>query len=87
MNYTIYLDYNNGSTDVRITDFNTMTYLLEGLSPYQLVGIEITASTNVGEGPRSPIEQIRTHQAGTKLAIASFPGPGYEAIVLNMQSY
>jgi len=31
VNYTIYLDYNNGTTDVRITDFNTTVYLLEGL--------------------------------------------------------
>jgi len=63
VNYTIYLDYNNGTTDVRITDFNTTEYLLEGLSPHQLVGVEITANTSIGEGPNSPIQEIRTHQA------------------------
>ena len=33
VNYTMYLDYNNGTTDIRITDSNTTEYLLEGLSP------------------------------------------------------
>ena len=70
VNYTIYLDYNNGTTDVRITDFNTTAYLLEGLAPYQLVGIEITASTTAGEGPSSPVQEIRTHQAGTNIWIS-----------------
>ena len=70
VNYTIYLDYNNGTTDVMITDFNTTEYLLEGLSPHQLVGVEITASTSAGEGPSSPIQEIRTHQAGTNIWIS-----------------
>jgi len=70
VNYTIYLDYNNGTTDVRITDFNTTAYLLEGLSPHQLVGVEITANTSIGEGPSSPIQEIRTHQAGTNVWIS-----------------
>ena len=64
VNYTIYLDYNNETTDLRITDFNANEYLLEGLSPHQLVGVEMTANTSIGEGPRSPIQEIRTHQAG-----------------------
>ena len=70
VNYTIYLDYNNGTTDVRITDFNTTVYLLEGLSPHQLVGVEITANTSIGEGPNSLIQEIRTHQAGTIVSIS-----------------
>ena len=53
-----------------ITDFNTTEYLLEGLSPHQLVGVEITASTSAGEGPSSPIQEIRTHQAGTNICPA-----------------
>ena len=64
VNYTIYLDYNNGTTDLRITDFDTNDYLLEELSPHQLVGVEMTANTSIGEGPRSAIQEIRTHQAG-----------------------
>ena len=64
VNYTIYLDYNNGTTDIRITDSNTNEYLLEGLSPHQLVGVEMTANTSIGEGPTSAIQEIRTHQAG-----------------------
>ena len=73
VNYTIYLDYNNGTTDLRITDFDTNDYLLEELSPHQLVGVEMTANTSIGEGPRSVIQEIRTHQAGKaqlKLQIA-----------------
>ena len=66
VNYTIYLDYNNGTTDIRITDYNTNEYLLEGLSPHQLVGVEMTANTSIGEGPTSAIEETRTHQAGKK---------------------
>ena len=68
VNYTIYLDYNNGTTDIRITDSNTTEYLLEGLSPHQLVGVEMTANTSIGEGPRSAIQEIRTHQAGKGLS-------------------
>ena len=70
VNYTIYLDYNNGTSDVRITDSNTTAYLLEGLSPHQLVGVEITANTSIGEGPNSLIQEIRTHQAGTIVSIS-----------------
>jgi len=54
--YTIYIDYNNGTSEAKIVmNGLTSNYLLNGLSPYQRVGVQITANTSVGEGPRSTI--------------------------------
>ena len=64
--YTIYIDYNNGTSEVeREMDPSTASYLLEGLSPFQLVGVQVTANTSVGEGPRSNIIDGRTNPAGS----------------------
>ena len=62
--YTLYVDYKNGTTvglpfDSSITDF-----VITGLSPYQLVGVFLSASTNVGIGPNSTIADVRTEQTG-----------------------
>ena len=63
--YTIYIDYNNGtSEDERATAGSAASYLLEGLSPFQLVGVQMRASTSVGEGPRSNTTDGRTNPAG-----------------------
>ena len=63
--YTIYIDYNNGTSEVeRATAGSAASYLLEGLSPFQLVGVQMRASTSVGEGPRSNTTDGRTNPAG-----------------------
>ena len=64
--YTIYIDYNNGTSEVeREMDPSVASYLLEGLTPFQLVGVQVTANTIVGEGPRSNITEERTNPTGT----------------------
>ena len=64
--YTIYINYNNGTSEVeREMDPSVASYLLEGLSPFQLVGVQMTANTSVGEGPRSNITDGRTNPTGT----------------------
>ena len=63
--YTIYIDYNNGTSEAeRATGGSATSYLLGGLSPFQLVGVQVTASTSVGEGPRSNTTDGRTNSAG-----------------------
>ena len=64
--YTLYINYTNGSqiaTTVIDGQFNA--YLMEGLAPYQLVGISISATTVGGEGPQSNYTFNRTQQSGT----------------------
>ena len=64
--YTIFVDYNNGTSEAeRATGGSATSYLLEGLSPFQLVGIQMTANTSVGEGSRSNTTDGRTNPAGT----------------------
>ena len=64
--YTMYINYNNGTSKAeRATGGSAASYLLEGLSPFQLVGVQMTASTSVGEGPRSNTTDGRTNSAGT----------------------
>jgi hypothetical protein len=61
--YTIYADYNNGTSqeiDVKSTE---RSYKLNGLSPHQLISINISASTVIGEGPLSSTISERTSQA------------------------
>ena len=52
--YTLYINYTNGSEiSTRIVDSQFTLYILERLSPYQEVGVSISATTGGGEGPRS----------------------------------
>ena len=63
--YTLYIEYNNGTSEAeRATPGSAASYLLEGLSPFQLVGVQMRASTSVGEGPRSNTTDGRTNPAG-----------------------
>ena len=67
--YTIYADYNNGTSqeiDVKATE---RSYKLNGLSPHQLISINISASTVIGEGPLSSTISERTSQAGKWLLL------------------
>jgi len=71
--YTIYINYNNGtSEDERVMDGSTLNYILDNLSPHQLVSVEMTANTSVGEGPRSTTENGRTDPAGIKLQAMTY---------------
>ena len=52
--YTLYINYTNGSEiSTRTVDSQFTLYLLEGLLPYQEVGVSISATTGGGEGPQS----------------------------------
>lgn len=62
-NFTIYINYTNGSgIDVRTVSGDISFYLLQSLVPHQLVGISISASNVVGEGPKTETIFIRTLQ-------------------------
>ena len=66
--YTIYISYNNGTSEAeRVVDGLTLNYILDHLSPHQLVSVQMTASTSVGEGPRSTTVDGRTDPTGIKL--------------------
>ena len=66
--YTIYINYNNGtSEDERVVDGLTLNYTLDHLSPHQLVSVQMTTNTSVGEGPRSTSVDGRTDPTGIKL--------------------
>ena len=62
--YTLYIGYESGAIDVLNTDGQSTMYNVTNLLPYQLISIELTASTRIGEGPSS-VEEIRTAQAST----------------------
>lgn len=62
--YTIYADFNNGSARVFGVNASEDSYELKGLSPYQLIYINMSASTIVGEGPVSLTVSERTSQSG-----------------------
>ena len=64
-NYTIYINYTNGSEiSTRTADSQSTLYLLDGLLPYQEVGISISASSGGGEGPQSDYVYNTTKQTG-----------------------
>ena len=63
--YTLYINYTNGSEiSTRIVDSQFTLYLLEGLMPYQEVGVSISATTGGGEGPHSDYFYNTTEQTG-----------------------
>ena len=62
--YTLYADYNNGSSGIFDVGAMHRSYKSEGLHPYQLIGINISASTIAGEGPTSATESEHTSQSG-----------------------
>ncbi len=59
--YTLYVDYRNGT----ITNFPTPSapFLLSPLRPYQTVSAQVSASTSVGEGPRTFSIEFTTAEA------------------------
>lgn len=60
--YTLYIGYEGGAIDVLTTDGESTSYNVTNLQPHQLISIEVTASTRIGEGPSS-VNEIRTAQA------------------------
>ena len=60
--YTLYIDYKNGSIIPINFNGSVMSYVIDGLYPYQLVGVSLSASTSVGEGPISTTENVTTAQ-------------------------
>ena len=61
----MYIYYTNSSEiSTRNVDSQLTVYLLEGLTPHQLVGISISATTGGGEGPQSNYVYNTTEQTG-----------------------
>ena len=64
--YSLYVNFTNGS-DLRredTRDGDTTSHTLTHLQPFQLVVVQVSASTSVGEGPRSIASENRTLEAG-----------------------
>ena len=59
ISYQLYINYFNGSTETRKLGIATY-YELNNLMPNQWIGIELSACTKVGEGPRSLMVKERT---------------------------
>ena len=62
--YTIYVGFEDGSVDVFYVNGVSTLYNITNLQPYQIISVEISASTSIGEGPRSSIIEVQTAQAG-----------------------
>ena len=63
--YTLYINYTNDSQiATTLIDGQFNIYLLEGLTPYQLVGISLSATTVGGEGPQSDYFFNKTEESG-----------------------
>ena len=61
--YTLYVGYENGSVDVYYASGESTSYNITNLLPFQIISVEISASTSVGEGPLTPEVEIQTAQA------------------------
>ena len=62
--YTFYFTFDNGTSIIVVDRSLTGRFVLENLFPYQLVTIEVSANTSVGEGPKSTVDEIRTAETG-----------------------
>lgn len=60
--YTIYVGYENGSVDAYHVNGNSVAYNVSNLYPFQIINVEISAGTVVGEGPRTPRMEVQTAQ-------------------------
>ena len=63
--YSVHIDYLNGS-GVSIPVFKN-EFEIMGLSPYQLIEVQVSAWTAIGEGPRSDLKMVRTEEASKYL--------------------
>ena len=62
--YTLYFTYENQSREIIAVNGTVNSYVLEGLSPHQLVCVSISSSTAAGQGPNSVQLYSRTSQTG-----------------------
>ena len=65
-NYSVHIKtyYLDGATDDSITTVFKTEYTITGLSPYQLIEVQVSAWTAIGEGPRSDLRMVRTDEEG-----------------------
>lgn len=67
--YTLYVDFLNGSVVPLNFNPSVSSYVITGLTPYQSVRVALSASTNVGMGPNSTTETVTTAQTGKSYSI------------------
>ena len=60
--YILYVRFENGTVNAFNVFGERTSYNITNLHPYQQISVEVTASTRIGEGPRS-MSRIRTAQA------------------------
>ena len=60
--YNIYVDYENGTNDTFVVKGQSTTYIITDLLPYQVLSVEISANTTIGEGPPCPKVMDQTAQ-------------------------
>ena len=66
--YKVYITYVDCPGNTSSTEFvnNANSFVILGLSPYQMVQVQVSASTSVGEGPRSDLVTGRSIESGLK---------------------
>lgn len=63
--YILYVNYSDGSPVVVLrSDASSTNYTLTNLQPYQLVTVQVSATTASGEGPRSQPAMGRAREEG-----------------------
>lgn len=60
--YTLYVDYKNGSVVPINLDPSVNDFVITGLTPYQSIGVSLSASTSIGMGPNSTVVSGTTEQ-------------------------
>ena len=61
--YTLYINYTDGSP-VAVIQSSSTDYTVNGLQPYQLISVRLSASTSAGEGPSSDVVMGRATEMG-----------------------
>ena len=68
VHYTLYVDYADGSAIVEVNTLSVHSnYTIDDLQPYQLVRVQVSASTAAGEGPLSTPAMGRASEEGTSV--------------------
>lgn len=63
--YSLYVNYSDGSPIAALrSDASTTNYTITNLQPYQLVIVQVSASTDAGEGPLSEPAMGRAREYG-----------------------
>lgn len=63
--YSLYINFTDGSPVViRQSNSASTNYTVTSLQPYQLVTVQISASTEAGEGPASEVVPGRAREQG-----------------------